>query len=96
MNEAERFLAAKMKREVKPDCTQSAACTVSQNEPAAKRVADPTPCANQADAGTRSASPAPARSESDAPNNSGWSIGFGLFAVLATMFWMAVFKGGCR
>lgn len=25
-----------------------------------------------------------------------WGVVMGVFAILATMFWMAVFKGGCR
>ena len=82
MNEAERFLAEKMKMAETPTCVPSP-------EKGSVRDGQVQPSAS---AGIGAPTPSPKR---DATGKA-WSVGLAVFAVLMTMFWMAVFKGGCR
>lgn len=82
MNEAERFLAEKMKKAEMPP-------RVPAPEKGSERNGQVQPSAS---AGTVVQTSAPKR---DATGKA-WSVGLAVFAVLMTMFWMAVFKGGCR
>ena len=82
MNEAERFLADKLKRAETP---------ILKTRPekiSAQRVQT---------GGTDSADPEPSLPKQNADSGGkGWSVAMAVFAVVMAMFWMAIFKGGCQ
>lgn len=82
MNEAERFLEKKMRRA----------------EPSARQpVAGDAPSTDQRDGvADRMPGGPPPTAQTKEAGGKGWGVVMGVFAILATMFWMAVFKGGCR
>lgn len=82
MNEAERFLEEKLRR----------ADTPARQPAAAVEPSDGGRCESTDWAPGNPPPTAPT------PEASGkvWGVVMGVFAILATMFWMAVFKGGCR
>ena len=83
MNEAERYLAEKMR---KPSGT--VVKTVSAKTGGAEdRVGRGGPPDDGAAGVTE---------RKEAPSGKAWSVGMAIFTFLMIMFWMAVFKGGCR
>ena len=82
MNEAERFLEKKLRRAETP-----------ARQPAAADA--PAPDRRDGAADRVPGSPPPT---AQTPETGGkvWGVVMGVLAILATMFWMAVFKGGCR
>jgi hypothetical protein len=96
MNEAERFLAAKMTKKedafpTKVSPTQSTPTGCTGNGLGAPNNPAPPPK-------LPSTCPPPLNESRPGPKASDktWQVVMTIFAILATMFWMAVFKGGCR
>jgi len=82
MNEADRFLEAKQKRDqagARPAATLNKASGATES-----------PTAAAADRGPDKTAPAVD------PSGKVWKVAMAAFAILMAMFWMAVFKGGCR
>ncbi len=82
MNEAERFLEEKLRRAETPTIQQAAA--VEPSDSGRCESADRAPV-----------NPPPTAPTPEAGGKV-WGVAMGVFAILATMFWMAAFKGGCR
>ena len=88
MTEAERYLENKRRKE-----GEDTNARLKPVEDAAPKREAPT----EAPAAVESSVPinvSPAKSASGA--NKCWGAAMGVFAIVMTMLWMAVFKGGCR
>ena len=81
MTEAERFLAKKLQRSEAP-----------AGQPAAVAPSKAGPC----ESADRGPDGPPPTAQAPKAGGKGWQVGMAVFAVLMTMFWMAMCKGGCR
>jgi len=92
MTEAERYLDERLKR----------AAVVKSGVPAAggeQKPFDATELCQKPVEGGGQASPTLDNQGGRGSGGGGgkvWGVVMGVFAILMTMFWMAVFKGGCR